>query len=81
MLVIGYDRVPILTQLFIYLKRIFVYGDFGIGVTMSEYRKIEGNDISSITAVEIIWSCHLFFLSAAKIPRPMPMGTKADVYV
>ena len=37
-LVIGYDRVPILTQLFIYLKRIFVYGDFGIGVTMSEYR-------------------------------------------
>lgn len=37
-LVTGYDTVPILTQLFIYLKRIFVYGDFGIGVTMSEYR-------------------------------------------
>ncbi len=28
---------PIITQLFSYLKRIFLYGDFGIGTTMPEY--------------------------------------------
>lgn len=36
--VTGYEAVPILTQLGYYLKRIFVDGDFGIGVTMAEYR-------------------------------------------
>lgn len=36
-LVWSYERVPILTQLGIYLKRIFVYGDFGVAV-MPEYR-------------------------------------------
>ena len=33
----GYDQ-PILKQLFLYLKRIFVEGDFGIGVNLAEYR-------------------------------------------
>ena len=33
-----FDTVPILTQLGTYLKRIFLYGDFGIGVNMTEYR-------------------------------------------
>lgn len=31
-----FDTVPILTQLGTYLKRIFIYGDFGIGVNMTE---------------------------------------------
>ena len=33
-----YDTVPIMTQLGYYLQRIFVNGDFGIGVSMAEYR-------------------------------------------
>lgn len=33
----GFDYVPILTQLWSYLTRIFT-GDFGIGVSMAEYR-------------------------------------------
>ncbi len=33
----SYERVPILTQLGVYLKRIFVYGDFGVAV-MPEFR-------------------------------------------
>ena len=32
-----YERVPIMTQLGVYLKRIFVFGDFGVAV-MPEYR-------------------------------------------
>ena len=36
---------------------------------------MDGTDIRSITPVEITWSCHLFFLSAAKIPSPSPIGT------
>lgn len=34
----NYDTVPIMVQLVNYLKRIFLYGDFGVGVSMSEYR-------------------------------------------
>ncbi len=34
----SYDRVPIMTQLGIYLKKIFVNGDFGIGVNIPSYR-------------------------------------------
>ena len=34
----SYDTVPIFTQLVTYLKRIFLEGDFGIGVSMAEYR-------------------------------------------
>ncbi len=36
--VVGYDRVPILTQLWNYLVRIFTSGDFGVGITISEYK-------------------------------------------
>ena len=36
--VIGYDKVPILRQLWLYLTRIFKSGDFGIGVKMASYR-------------------------------------------
>ena len=36
--VVGYDKVPILRQLVLYLKRIFTDGDFGIGVKMAAYR-------------------------------------------
>ncbi|MDE7440194.1 MAG: ABC transporter permease [Clostridia bacterium] len=36
--IIGADRVPIMTQLFYYLKNIFLYGDFGMGVSLPEYR-------------------------------------------
>ena len=36
--IIGADNVPIMTQLFYYLKNIFVYGDFGMGVNMPDYR-------------------------------------------
>ncbi len=36
--VIGYDKVPIMKQLGLYLKRIFTEGDFGIGVKMAAYR-------------------------------------------
>ena len=32
----GYDK-PILEQLFLYMKRIFLHGDFGIGVTMPSF--------------------------------------------
>lgn len=35
--VVGYTRVPILTQLWYYLKRIFTNGDFGIGTTIAAY--------------------------------------------
>ena len=34
----------------------------------------EGTEIKNITIVEIVWSCHLFFFKAAKIPSPMPKG-------
>ncbi len=34
----SYERVPIFIQLGTYLKRIFVYGDFGVGVNMPSYR-------------------------------------------
>lgn len=33
-----FDTVPIMIQLGTYLKRIFVYGDFGVGVNLPEYR-------------------------------------------
>ena len=33
-----YDTVPVMIQFGNYLRRIFVDGDFGIGVTMAEYR-------------------------------------------
>lgn len=33
----GYNK-PILEQLYLYVKRIVVYGDFGVGVNMPEYR-------------------------------------------
>lgn len=36
--VIGFDTVPIMKQLGLYLKRIFLYGDFGMGMTMPAYR-------------------------------------------
>ena len=36
----SYERVPILQQLFVYLKRIFTEGDFGMAV-MSQYRNRE----------------------------------------
>lgn len=34
----SYDRVPVLVQLGYYLKRIFLEGDFGIGVAIPDYR-------------------------------------------
>ena len=34
----SYDRVPILIQLGNYLKRIFMEGDFGVGVSLPSYR-------------------------------------------
>ena len=34
----SFDTVPVMVQLGYYLKRIFVEGDFGIGVSMAEYR-------------------------------------------
>lgn len=36
--VIGFDNVPILEQLGLYLMRIFKYGDFGMGMKMAGYR-------------------------------------------
>lgn len=36
--IVGGERVPIMTQLYYYLVRVFKYGDFGVGVTMGEYR-------------------------------------------
>lgn len=36
--IIGAENVPIFVQLFYYLKNIFVYGDFGIGFSMAQYR-------------------------------------------
>lgn len=36
--VAGFDTVPIMTQLITYLRRIFVYGDFGIGINLPDYR-------------------------------------------
>ena len=36
-LVVGYSRVPIMAQLWTYVKNVF-RGDFGIGFTMAEYR-------------------------------------------
>lgn len=35
--IIAFDTVPILQQFGLYLKRIFVEGDFGVGVSMAEY--------------------------------------------
>lgn len=37
-LIVGYDRVPIMKQLWNYLYNIFAHGDFGIGFTMGEYK-------------------------------------------
>lgn len=37
----GYDK-PILEQLFLYLKRIFVEGDFGVGVNIYQGKKVWG---------------------------------------
>lgn len=34
----SFDTVPILTQLITYLRRIFIEGDFGMGINMTEYR-------------------------------------------
>ncbi len=34
----SYERVPIMIQLGNYLKKIFVHGDFGVGVNMPSYR-------------------------------------------
>ena len=36
-IVVGFTRVPILTQLWYYIKRIFTEGDFGIGTTIASY--------------------------------------------
>ena len=36
---------------------------------------IDGTEINRIIKMLITWSCHLFFLSAAKIPKPRPIGT------
>ena len=36
--IVGYDEVPIMRQLWLYLTRIFQDGDFGIGIKMSAYR-------------------------------------------
>lgn len=36
--IFAFDTVPILTQLWNYVRRIFVSGDFGIGMSMAEYR-------------------------------------------
>ncbi len=35
--IVGFSRVPIMTQLGYYLKNIFLHGDFGIGFTIAEY--------------------------------------------
>jgi len=35
--VVGFSRVPILVQLWYYLKNIFMHGDFGMGLTIAEY--------------------------------------------
>lgn len=34
----SYERVPIMVQLGNYLKKVFVYGDFGVGVNIPSYR-------------------------------------------
>ena len=34
----------------------------------------DGTEITSITKVLMVWSCHLFFFKAAKIPNPIPRG-------
>ena len=36
--VIAFDNVPIMRQLILYLRRIFLDGDFGLGITMPSYR-------------------------------------------
>ncbi len=36
-LVVGFSRVPIMVQLWNYLKNIFLHGDFGIGFSMASY--------------------------------------------
>lgn len=36
--VVGFDNVPIMEQLGLYLQRIFKEGDFGMGLKISEYR-------------------------------------------
>lgn len=41
--VVSYENVPIMVQLGIYLKRIFIYGDFGIGVNI--YRNLSVWDV------------------------------------
>ena len=35
--IVGFDKVPILKQLWLYLQRIFRDGDFGIGTSMPQY--------------------------------------------
>lgn len=41
----SYERVPIMTQLGFYLKKIFLLGDFGIGVNMPSYRGLPVIDV------------------------------------
>lgn len=41
----SYDRVPIMTQLGFYLKKIFILGDFGIGVNIPSYRGLPVADV------------------------------------
>ena len=36
--IIGFSNVPIMTQIGTYLRRIFVDGDFGVGVNIAEYK-------------------------------------------
>ncbi len=36
--IVGYDKVPIMEQLWSYVVRVFKYGDFGVGMTMPAYR-------------------------------------------
>ena len=38
-----------------------------------------GTETMTITPVEITWSCHLFFLSAAYIPSKRPIGTAKSI--
>ena len=42
-------------------------------------KTMEGTDISKIMMTLMIWSCHLFFFSAAMMPSPRPIGTPIRV--
>jgi ABC-type dipeptide/oligopeptide/nickel transport system permease component len=41
----SYENVPVMIQLGNYLKRIFTEGDFGVGVTMAQYRNAKVWDV------------------------------------